>query len=302
MNWFFIQQTTEIREWWKLRGSQDLQELKDCDNLQDIRELLPLFFARDLQQDLQITGGKAVVIIDNYESLVDAEGECNWLKKIIQINPSILWVIFAEKPVNLTNKSQNIAIPNLTDAESQVILQKSGIENSEISQLIIQASEGIPLYLYLGLETYLTIAKHKSPQKNDFANDIEEIIPKLYAAWNWYERRIWQILSNCCSWDEVLFAKLMSDCLIVNCDWICDCWGKLFHKVVKSRFVESNAQGFRLNPIIREYLYKNQPDNLQQSVNTWLFEYYKAQYQQSQLQLSVFVKLLEHGLKSQQQQ
>ncbi|MEO0686429.1 MAG: tetratricopeptide repeat protein, partial [Cyanobacteria bacterium J06649_11] len=56
------------------------------------------------------------------------------------------------------------------------------------------------------------------------------------------------------------------------------------------------------NPIIREYLYKNQPDNLQQSVNTWLFEYYKAQYQQSQLQLGVFVKLLEHGLKSQQQQ
>ncbi len=310
LNWFFIQQTAEIRQWWRLKGSQNLQELKNCKNLKEIQELLPLFLARDLQLHFQKTRQKAVVFIDDYESLPGAGGKCNWLKDLIQLNPSILWVIFAENPLDLTSNIQNIPIQNLADAESQAIIKKFGIENGEISQLIIQASEGIPLYLHLGVETYLTLTKQKVPQIKDFASNLQDILPKLNAAWDWYEQKIWQILSNCRSWDEVLFAKIMSKFEISSCDWICDCWKKLFRKIAKSPFVELNPQGLRLHPVVEEYLYKNQPDNLQQSVNSWLFEYYQAKYQRlpslelrlTQFNLSAFLKLLEYGLKSQQQQ
>ncbi len=301
LNWFFIQQTGEIRKWWRLKGSHDLQELKKCASLKDIQELLPIFLARDLQLHLEKTRQRVVVFIDNYDFLPNVEAECNWLKDLIQLNPSILWVIFAQKPVNLTSNTQNIPIQNLTDAESQAIIQKFNVENS-YSPLIIQASEGIPLYLHLGVETYLNLAKQKAPQVKNFARNLQEILPKLNAAWDWYERRIWQILSNCRSWDEVLFAKLMSQFEISSCNWICDCWRKLFHKIVKSPFVELNSEGLRLHPLVEEYLSKNQPDNLQQSVHSWLFEYYQAKYRQSPSQLSMFVKLIEHGFKSQQQQ
>ncbi|MDY6901432.1 MAG: tetratricopeptide repeat protein [Cyanobacteriota bacterium] len=306
LNWFFIQQTEEIRQWWKLIGSKNLQELKDCANLKDILGLLPLFLARDLQLHLQKFSQKAVVVIENYESLADAEGKCDWLKNLIEINPSILWVIFAEKPLQLISNSENILIQNLTDAESERIVQEFGIENSEISQAIVQASEGIPLYLKLGIETYLSLTKQKTPKVQDFASNIQDILPKLNAAWDWHERRIWQILSNCHSWDEVLFAKFMSHFEIASCDWICDCWSKLFRKVIKSSFVESHTEGFSLNPILGEYLHKNQPTGLQQSVNAWLSEYYQEKYQQSELHtelhLGALVKFLEHGLKSQKKQ
>ncbi len=307
LNWFFIQQTETIRQWWKLRGSQYLQELKDCANLQEILELLPILLARDLQLHFSESRKKAVIFIDNYEYLTDAGNKCNWLKDLINlVKPSsgILWVVFAEKPVDLTNHTQNIPLQSLTDSQCKAIVQKSGINNLEISQLIIQASGGIPLYLHLGIETYLSLVKQKTPHIEDFGDNISEIVPQLNAAWDWYEQRIWQILSNCDSWDEVLFAKLMSQFEIANCNWICDCWGKLFHKVVKSPFVESNSQGFCLHPIVGKYLYHNQPENLLQSVNCWLYEYYQSdtsgELRLTQLQLTL-VKLLEHGLNQQQQ-
>ncbi|MEO1430520.1 MAG: tetratricopeptide repeat protein [Cyanobacteria bacterium J06633_8] len=302
LNWFFIQQNQEIRQWWKLKGRHNLRELKDCASLTDILELLPLFLARDLQLHFQNTGKKAVVFIENYEYLNAYQENSNWLKDIIQLHPSILWVIFAEKTVDATTNTQNIPIPNLTNAESQVIIQKLGVDNHEIAQKIIQASEGIPLYLHLGVETYLNLTTQKDAQVQDIASNISDILPKLNAAWDWYERRIWQILSNCLTWDEVLFAKLMSQFDIGSCDWICDCWEKLLHEVIKSPFVQSNPEGWSLHPIVGEYLHRNQPANLQQSVNNWLFEYYQAQYQQSELQLSALIKLLEYGLKSRQQQ
>ncbi|MEO1761820.1 MAG: tetratricopeptide repeat protein [Cyanobacteria bacterium J06629_18] len=306
LNWFFYQQTGEISQWWRVTGSKNLQELKDCANLKDILDLLPLFLARDLQLHLQKDSQKAVVIIDNYESLTDAEGKCNWLKELIQINPYILWVIFAEKPLNLTSSSENIPIRRLTDAESQEIVRKFEVENSEISQLIVQASEGIPLYLNLGIETYLCLTKQKTPKVKDFAVNLQEILPKLNAAWGCYERRMWQILSNCQTWDEVLFARLMSHFEIVNCEWVCDCWSKIFHQVVKSSFVESHKEGWSLHPIVGEYLCKNQTIGLQQSVNSWLSNYYQQKYQekyqQSEPYLGALVNLLEHGLKSQRRQ
>ena len=302
LNWFFIQQSSEIRHWWKLKGSENLQELKDCQSLKDIQELLPLFLARDLQIHLQKTCQKAVVFINNYKSLADTKDKCNWLKDLIQLNPSILWVIFTEKSLDLTSNTLNIPIQNLTDAESQATIQKIGVENPDISRLIIQASEGIPLYLELGIETYLTLAKQKTPQLEDFASNLQDILPKLNAAWDCDERRIWQILSNCRSWDEVLFAKLMSQLEISSCDCICDCWKKLFGKIVKSPFVVVNPEGLRLHPVVEEYLHKNQPDNMRKSVNSWLFEYYQGKYGQSPLQLSGLVNLLKYVLNSQQQQ
>ena len=300
LNWFFIQQTEEIRQWWRLTGSKNLQELKDCANVKDIRDLLPSFLARDLQLYLQKSPQKAVVVIDDYESFADSEGRCDWLKDLIKINPYILWVIFAEKPLYLTSNSENIPIQNLTNAESEEILQKFGIENSEISKTIVQASEGIPLYLHLGIETYLNLTQQKTPKVKDFAANFQDILPKLEAAWDCNERRMWQILSNCQSWDKVLFAKLMSHFEIASCDWICDCWSKLFHKVINSDFVESDTEGFSLHPIVGEYLYKNQPNELHKSVNNWLSEYYQEKYQQSELNLGALVKLLEHGLRTQQ--
>ncbi|MEO1373359.1 MAG: tetratricopeptide repeat protein [Cyanobacteria bacterium J06635_10] len=302
LNWYFIQQNPKVRQWWKLRGYKDLQELKNCENLQDILKLLPSFLARDLQLYLQENCQTAVIFIDNYEYFSDFEGESNWLKDLIKLNPSIFWVIFAEKPVFLTDDTQNIPIPNLTDTECQSILQKFGIDSPQISQLIIEASGGIPLYLLLGAETFLTLAKYKKPQINDFGSNLEDILHQLNAAWDCYERRIWQILSNFDSWDERLFAKLMSQFDTASCDWVCECWRKLFNQVIKSPFVELKPEGvFGLHPIVGEYLYDNQPKNLQQSVNAWLCKYYQAEYNLEGLQ-NTLVKLLQPALKSKGQQ
>ncbi|MEM9922987.1 MAG: tetratricopeptide repeat protein [Cyanobacteria bacterium P01_D01_bin.50] len=298
LNWYFIQQNPKVSQWWKLRGFQDLQELKNCKTLQDILKLLPLFLARDLQENRQ----KAIVFIDNYECFSETKAQEDWLKDLIKLNPSIFWVIFAEKPVLLTNYTRNIPIPNLTDTECQIIVQKFGIDNPEISQLIIEASGGIPLYLLLGTETFLTLAKYKKPKINDFGGNLEDILLQLNAAWDSYEQRIWQILSNCNSWDERLFAKLMSQFDIAGCDWVCECWRKLFNQVIKSPFVELKPEGvFGLHPIVGEYLYYNQPKHLQQSVNDWLCKYYQTEYQLEGLQ-NALVKLLQYALKSKGQQ
>ncbi|MBW4594736.1 MAG: tetratricopeptide repeat protein [Brasilonema angustatum HA4187-MV1] len=295
LGWFLMQQSEEIWQWWKERGNQNLRELKDCVSPYEILERLPLFLARDLQQYLRRSQHKAVIFIDGYEKLVDKFGRCDWLEELLeQPNPNVLWVIFSERSLNLTKHAHNIPILPLTEAESQAVLQAFGIDEPEICQIIIQASGGIPLYLRLGVETWQDIKKQRQPKVTDFARNLNEVLRQQDVAWQPDERRMWQVLSHCRTWDEALFAKLMSQFQLDN-------WENRFSQITASPYVEEASSGvWRLNQVMQQHLQENQPEDLQKSVKNWLFEYYRAEYQEPELQLTALAEALYHGLESEQ--
>ncbi|NMG18144.1 tetratricopeptide repeat protein [Brasilonema bromeliae] len=295
LGWFLMQQSPEIWQWWKERGNQNLRELKDCVSPYEILERLPLFLARDLQQYLRRSQHKAVIFIDGYEKLVDKFGRCDWLEELLeQPNPNVLWVIFSERSLNFTKYAHNIPILPLTEAECQAVLQEFGIDEPEICQIIIQASGGIPLYLRLGVETWQDIKKQRQPKLTDFARNLNEVLRQRDIAWQPDERRMWQVLSHCRTWDEALFAKLMSQFQLDN-------WENRLSQITVSPYVEEAGSGvWRLNQVMQQHLQENQPEDLRKSVNNWLFEYYRAEYQEPELQLTALAEALYHGLESEQ--
>ncbi|KAB8317421.1 tetratricopeptide repeat protein [Tolypothrix campylonemoides VB511288] len=296
LGWFFIKQSDQIWQWWKERGSVDLQELKECDSPYDILKILPLFLARGLRRYLRQTKQKAVIFIDGYEKLVDKFGRCDWLEELLeQPNPNVLWVIFSEEALNFTGDTHDIPILPLAEAECQAVLEEFGINEPQICQIIIQASGGIPFYLRLGIETWQAIKKQRQPKVTDFARNLNQVLRQRDAVWQPDERRMWQVLSHCRTWNEPLFEKLMVQFQL-------DSWGDRFSQITASPYVEEAGSGWRLNQVMQEHLQENQPEDLRKSVNTWLFEHYQAEYQEPELQLTALAEAVYHGLESQQQQ
>ncbi|MUH01318.1 tetratricopeptide repeat protein [Scytonema sp. UIC 10036] len=302
--WFcMLLSNPEHWEWYRRSKCRDrLQEMGNCTRNKEVLQQLPIFLLNDLHEYLQRSNlpaskRKAMILVDGYEYLLDKSLRCTWLEEMVtQRNPNVLWVIFSEQPLNLTQDTHNIPIIPLTDDECQAVLkEKFGIDDPQIRQIIIQASGGIPLYLQLGVETWQDIKKQRQPKVADFARNLNEVLRQRDAAWEPDERRMWQVLSNCRTWDKVLFVSLMEQFHLEN-------WRDRFDKVLASPYVEQAGSGWRLHPIMRQHLQENQPEDLKQAVNSWLFEHYQREYQNPEIQLTALGEALHHGLESQQPQ
>ena len=273
LNWFIAKESETIRNWWKQTGSNNLRELKDCVSHYEVLERLPLFFARDLNSCLFKSQRKAVIIVDGYDDLLDSNGRCGWLEDLIsEPNPNVLWVLFSSQQVSFTENIHNIPILPLTESESQCLLTASGIPEQQCQQ-IIQASNGIPFYLQLGIETWRNISKKRLPQNTDFTNSLADAFRKHDSTWDSSERVLWQLLANCRTWNQELFIKLMQQFNLDNSS-------ERFDKVIASPYVEEVGEGkWRLHFLMRQHLQLNQPENFRCNVNSWLFEYYQAVYE-----------------------
>ncbi|WP_062297547.1 tetratricopeptide repeat protein [Nostoc piscinale] len=291
----------EMWEWYKRSKCRErLEQLTNYVRSREILQQLPLFLLADLGEylkhpDIQKAKQKAVILIDTYQDLADDSGRCKWLDELIaQSNPHVLWVIFSKRALNFTENTHNIPILPLTAAESQVLLQQSGVNDEEIRQIIIQAAGGIPFYLQLGIETWQKISQKRPPQPQDFAQNLTEVLRQQDAAWEMDERRMWQVLSHCRTWDAALFTKLMVQFQL-------DSWQHRLSQVTASPYVEEVTSGvWRLHPLMQQHLQENQSEDLGKLVNSWLFEHYQAEYQQPDLQITALTAALTHGLHSQQ--
>ncbi|NJL69749.1 MAG: tetratricopeptide repeat protein, partial [Microcoleus sp. SM1_3_4] len=283
LGWFLMQHSEGLYKWWIERGNEDLRELNDCISPYDILEKLPLFFARDLQNYLRSAGEAGVIFIDGYDKFLDASGRCNWLEKLISYkNSKLLWVIFSQQKLNFIDTVENVPIVPLTTAECQIILSEKGINDPEICQTIIQASQGVRFHLNLSIQTWLDISKKRQPQVEDFARNLSEVLRKQDAAWEPDELRMWQVLSNCRTWNQEIFNELMVQFKLEK-------WQNQFAKIIASEYVEEvnvkvDVNLWRLHPLMYQHLQLNQPEDLRLLVNSWLGNYYQLEYQKIKTQ------------------
>lgn len=292
LNWFIAKESETIRNWWKETGSRNLRELKECVSHYEVLERLPLFFARDLNTCLFKSQRKAVIIVDGYDDLLDSSGRCKWLEDLMgEPNPNVLWVIFSSQRVNFTENTHNIPILPLTELESQSLLTASGIPDSQCQQ-IIQASNGIPFYLQLGIETWQNINKKRLPQSRDFSNSLADAFRKHDETWESDERVLWQLLANCRVWNQQLFSEFVQKFNLNN-------WSQRFDKIIDSPYVEEIGEGvWRLHFLMRQHLKLNQPSDFKYTVNSWLFKYYQAAYE-ADLQITALDEALFYALQYQ---
>jgi len=91
-------------------------------------------------------------------------------------------------------------------------LEDCCIENKDIRDIIIEASERVPYYLHLSVDIFekITIYKNRQPTSEDFGKTQQEIFKKFMEYLDKDELSTLVVLSTTNFWDRDLFEILMA--------------------------------------------------------------------------------------------
>lgn len=291
------------RIWWQERGNADLRELKDeCDSPFDVLPRLPLFLARDLRHhfrrtDLPLSQQTAVIFVDGYEDLVENAGghPCPWLEAMLEeASPYVLWVITAQRPLPWMEDARQVPVTPLSEAISDQVLAVSGIQNEEIRWAMVQAAQGSPWYLDVCFNVWQQLRKQRLPQPEDFTQQLADVLQREDQTWDISRRQLHQLLAVPRYWDNDLCQQLVSHFLETSSDEVIS---QLLADLENSPYaLNSDSDIWRWHPDVRAYFLSSQPQDMQQAIHRWLFEYYRAKAQDVSQSIFALEEALYHGL------
>lgn len=175
------------------------EELKHFDDysITEMEEMLPLFFQYDLKNYLEKHQDTYILIVfDTFEGLnenvieqIRRNKNERWVQDIISYFsreefPNLLITIFGRDEIVWDSDWQSMLdqfqLTEFEDDFSEEYLKKAGIEDQKIKDAIKQSSKGLPLVLYLSLETYINIKNNGGePRESDFEGDYPQIIERF---------------------------------------------------------------------------------------------------------------------------
>lgn len=199
----------------------DINKLESME-AHEIEKKLPGIFAADFTGSLG-TNSRACIFIDTYEAIwkgwrgIGSFSEKDkWIRKCLIPNmPGVSWVICGRKQIkSLWIKDEQdwemcmkeYPIEDLPEEYSEQFL-KEYIEEEDIRSVIVKASEGVPCYLNLSVDTYEQVSRIKKPEVKDFPNTKIEVFEKFVKYLDNNEKRTLYILSAPNSWDRNLFKN-----------------------------------------------------------------------------------------------
>lgn len=159
-------------------------------------------------------------------------------------------------------------IEDLPEKYSEHFLKECGIEEKDIRSIIVKASEGVPYYLNLSVDTYEQISRSKKPEVKDFPNTKKEVFDKFVKYLDNNEKRTLYILSAPNSWDrnlfEILIKKFNPTYSIYE-----------FPDLIKYSFVNKITDDrFSLHQLMRKNLQEYQDPKYRKDIHLFLHEYY----------------------------
>lgn len=270
-----------LRKWWKKRGQEELSKLSEKEPL-EIKEMLPYFWAQDLNNFLKDTSKSAVLFIDTYEALWEnnrGQGNFNskdkWIRDLVAELPRVLWVIcgrealrWEETDTEWKEYLEQHYIENLPEKNAIDLLNLCGIENENIQKIILDGSKGVPYYLDLAIDTYYKIKEYRQPMPHDFARTLPDIFDRFFKYLDKQETETLKVLSVPRFWDYNLFAALVKK---FNTGYPLTA----FSDLGSFSFTSYNTDGkWYMHQLMKESIQESQDSELRERVNRFIFEYY----------------------------
>ncbi len=198
----------------------------------EIKEMLPYFWAYDLNNYLEGNSKSAVLFIDTYEGLrenyrSDGYSLDNWIinELILHSLPQrVLWVICGREAlcweetknewVEWSEYLTQYEVRKLPPKYHIEYLETQGIKDRKIQEAIVKGSIGVPYYLELSVKTYekIKIYKKRQPIPEDFGGTPQEITDRFFRFLSSQERDTLNALSIPRFWDYDLFEYLVKKC------------------------------------------------------------------------------------------
>lgn len=151
----------------------------------EIQERLHLFFAADLELNLEKARHPLVVMLDTYEQYVnvigsDGRGNAStrdsWLKGreqgLVALTPKVLWVICGRDKLVLDSESDWEAVGleehllgNLSPTDAKGYFSKIGMRNTALMEQLYTVTQGVPVFLDFCYEIFRSNSLHPELQE-----------------------------------------------------------------------------------------------------------------------------------------
>jgi len=275
---------TSLQKWWKTVGEVELLQLSEKEPL-EIEESLPYFWAQDLNNYLERSSKYAVLFIDTYEALWEKErGQGNfnsrdeWIRELILNLPnSSLWVICGREELrwkevdnDWNNYLEQYNLKKFPKKYALIFINLCGIKENEIKRVIIKASECVPYYLELEIDTYNEISKTRSPKPDVFAKTHSEIFDRFMKYLNGPEQETLKVLSTPRFWNRDIFNSLIEK-------FKTGYSLTAFSELKRFSFVQETEDKLLLHPLMRESLQVYQDQEVKKEVHSFMCDYYTNQ-------------------------
>lgn len=284
--WEILNSASEgFRKWCNLHHI-DISKIESLEP-NKIEELLPGFFAVDFLEYLG-ESSKVYIFIDTYEALWEnvTQGSFHekdsWIRdNLIQNMLGVSWVICGREKLFWVEEVDSEwcsylkqrPLDELPEGFCVEFLEECGVENKAIQNVIIKASEGVPFYLDLSVDTYEKIQRMRKPIPENFGKTQPEIFNTFVKYLDKNEILILEVLSVPSFWDRNLF-KLLTEEFVISCSQTS------FSNIIRFSFIK-NEDGVKysihqlMKKSLQEYLEKCDP-KLNENVHRFLFEYYNS--------------------------
>ncbi|HII78984.1 MAG TPA: hypothetical protein HA261_00880, partial [Methanosarcina sp.] len=249
----------------------------------EIEKLLPGFFAADFTDYLG-TDSKAYIFIDTYEALWEGlrdkgsfHEKDEWIRdNLIPNMPGVSWIVCGREKLLWVPECdpdwdmylEQRQVDELPESYCQEFLEDCGIENKEIRDIIIKASERVPYYLNLSVDTFEKITKKRQPTPEDFGKTQPKIFDKFVKYLEGNEIRALKVLSAPNFWDRELFEILMKK-------FDTGFPAGAFSELIKFSFIKRDANGkYSIHQLMRKSLQEYQDSTDKKNTHQFLLAYY----------------------------
>lgn len=272
----------QLKNWWIKRGQKELYDLPSL-SPKEILEKLPMYFSFDLKDFLDKKSQKAVFFVDTYEALWENKtldgaffDRDSWLRELIAQLPGSMWLIFGREKLRWNeldpdwdNYITQFQLAGFSERDSSSFLSSCGIKDNKIQNIIISASNGVPYYLDLTVDTFFLIKEihKKEPEIKDFAGNQKEVLSRFLKYLNMSEIETLKVLSVPNYWDAEIFKILIKEFKtgypLTAMNVLC-----------RFSFIEydSDTNTYRLHNLIRQGLLNLMDIETRRSVNSFLFD------------------------------
>ncbi|HYG56845.1 MAG TPA: hypothetical protein VD902_02065 [Symbiobacteriaceae bacterium] len=215
-----------LRDHLTRQQDEELQELPFYEP-KEILQQLPYFFAADLRRWIESQKGQprpVVICLDTYEALWEKRTPGTqfsideWVRELVANLPEALWLICGREKLRWNERDPEWAevldqhlIGRMSNTDVVGFLNACGVTDPKVQERVIKASEGVPLYLDLAVDTYNEIKRERQPRPEDFTPVRAEVMDRLLRYLNDAETVTLRTLSVSRWWDEALFDHLVRD-------------------------------------------------------------------------------------------
>ncbi|OFY66297.1 MAG: hypothetical protein A3H98_02745 [Bacteroidetes bacterium RIFCSPLOWO2_02_FULL_36_8] len=285
-----------IKNWWEKKENEELKLFLCCDNPHHPanRQKLLYFFADDLKSNLEQSGKRAVIFLDTYERFQENISDKSkvailesdaWVRDMVRELPGIVWVILGRQRLRWEEVDDDFnqpglfyqnALEGLSGQETISFLSNSGVADSSIQQLIIQACNNpdlneircYPYYLDLCLDLVSIATQKGTPVTPDLLGKSRQELSRRFLMWlDNIEINTLKVLSVPRYWNDEL-AKLLihefkTGYSIIN-----------LNSIRKFSFIHEIGNGtFKIHGIMQQSLNQTFQDDIK-DVHRFLANYY----------------------------